>query len=307
MASQLLTRLPQRIKPRLGLVCITASEQCRYHALTRARSFAMGKAQRRSTLERLYWDNLLRFQGALSFCRRHDIRLYRVTSNLFPMSDESLGISVLQGMRANLSAVGRRALRLGIRVVAHPDQFVVLNSESSKVVKTSAVILEKHALAFDLLGLDSSPWAALIIHGGKSGRGEELLENIAKLSSSVRNRLVLENDEYAYGAADILGLCRRGQIPMVFDAHHHIVKEHLDSYEHPSVAQLTRAARSTWPKPSWQMVHLSNGRQAFGDRHHSELIAAFPSAYQRVPWIEVEARGKEHAIAQLRADRPNLR
>jgi UV DNA damage endonuclease len=50
-------------------------------------------------------------------------------------------------------------------------------------------------------------------------------------------------------------------------------------------------------------VHLSNGDGGHLDRNHSEFIADSPPAYATVPWIEVEARGKELAIQRLRAAR----
>jgi UV DNA damage endonuclease len=62
------------------------------------------------------------------------------------------------------------------------------------------------------------------------------------------------------------------------------------------------AARSTWSIPDWQLVHISNGNQSFADRRHSDIIATMPSAYRNVPWIEVEAKQKEVAIAKLRTE-----
>jgi UV DNA damage endonuclease len=91
---------------------------------------------------------------------------------------------------------------------------------------------------------------------------------------------------------------------MVFDAHHHVIKEKLDSYDHPSVARFTRLARQTWRRPDWQIVHLSNGAAGLRDRNHSDFIDAVPRAYATVPWIEVEARGKERAIERLRERLP---
>ncbi|MGB8508562.1 MAG: hypothetical protein WCD76_09165, partial [Pyrinomonadaceae bacterium] len=81
-----------------------------------------------------------------------------------------------------------------------------------------------------------------------------------------------------------------------------IVHEKLDSYDHPSVAEMVAAARTTWPVPEWQLVHISNGREAFGDRHHSDLITTMPAAYRDVPWIEVEAKEKELAVGKLQAE-----
>lgn len=286
--------------PNLGLVCITATEQCRFRTITRTRFLTLGDDARRRALADLYWDNLARLHAVLTFCHRRGIRLYRATSALFPMSDDPLGADVLESLSANLSSVGRRVKRLGIRVVLHPDQFVVLNSDSPNVAATSRIIMDKHARAFDLLGLPRSAWSAMILHGGRGGRGDELVRVIRNLPANVRRRLVLENDEFTYGAAEILDICRRANVPMVFDCHHHVIKESLKTYDHPSVAKFTKLAGKTWPDPSWQIVHLSNGAAGFGDRNHSEFIAAVPKVYARVPWIEVEARGKECAIERLR-------
>jgi UV DNA damage endonuclease len=294
------------VGPNYGLVCLSFGPECRYRTITRTRFLAMGEGARERALVELYWDNLSRLHWTLGFCVRRGIRLYRVTSNLFPMSDEPLGERILRGMSANLSAVGRRIERLGVRMLIHPDQFVVLSSENPKVVETSRRIMEKHALAFDLMGLPRSPWAAMILHGGKAGRSEQLIEEVGRLPKSVRARLCLENDEYAYSAAEIYDVCSRAGVPMIFDNLHHAIKEKIDDYADPTFAEYVDKARETWrPHPDWQIVHLSNGNESVLDRNHSEYITAVPAAYRGVEWIEVEARGKELAIAALCAGSPS--
>jgi UV DNA damage endonuclease len=289
------------VEPNLGLVCLSFTEECRYRTITRSRYLGLPAGERKGVLRELYWDNLRRLHWTLGFCARRGIRLYRVTSGLFPMSDEPLGEEVLGGMAANLSAVGRRAERLGIRILNHPDQFVVLNSERPGVVETSRRIMEKHARAFDLMGLPCSPWSALILHGGKAGRARELVEEIGRLPENVRGRLCLENDEYAYSAGEILAICREAGVPMVFDNLHHAIKEKIADYSHPSFGEFVAAARETWrPRPEWQVVHLSNGKASCLDRNHSEYITDVPPASGGVAWVEVEARGKELPIADLR-------
>lgn len=286
--------------PNLGLVCLSYGDECRYRTITRSRYLALPAGERKGVLRELYWDNLRRLHWTLGFCARRGIRLYRVTSGMFPMSDERLGEEVLGEMAANLSAIGRRAERLGIRILNHPDQFVVLNSENPKVVETSRRIMEKHARAFDLMGLPCSPWSALILHGGKAGRARELIDEIASLPECIRKRLCLENDEYAYSAQEILEICRRARVPMIFDNLHHAIREKIEDYAHPSFAEFVAAAREMWrPHPDWQIVHLSNGAASVLDRNHSEYITDVPPAYAGVEWIEVEARGKELAIADL--------
>lgn len=289
-------------RPQLGLVCVTASDAVRYRAMTRKRLLQLGPAEQKSALRALYADNLSRLDNAIEYCNGHGIRLYRVTSALFPFADDAAGEDVLEEFGDAIAAKGQRALDLGIRLVLHPDQFVVLSSDSPQVVENSIKILETHARVMDMLKQPRSSWAAIEIHGGKSERGEQLVRVIRQLPEAIRSRLVLENDEYSYSASEILEVCRAARVPMVFDAHHHIVHEKLGSYEDPSIAEILRAARETWPVPEWQLVHISNGRESFNDRNHSDLITAMPSAYRDAPWIEVEAKQKELAIAKLRSD-----
>jgi UV DNA damage endonuclease len=288
--------------PALGLVCITASERIRYRTITRTNYLRLHGEARGDKLRELYAFNAAKLLEALTFCFENGIRLYRVTSQLFPMSDleDGVGETVLTEISPRLLEVGRRAELYGIRVVVHPEQFVVLSSDSPEVARNAVGILEGHARQMDFMGLPRTQWSMLLIHGGKGGRSDALVERIAALPDNVRLRLALENDEHAYGAADILEVCQRSGVPMVFDAHHHVIHDKLDSYEHESIPQLTLAARDTWHDPAWQLVHLSNGKERFSDRRHSDLIDQFPSAFLTVPFVEIEAKAKEIAITDLR-------
>ena len=290
------------LTPQLGLVCITASNEVRYRTVTRKRLLQLPETEQAELLRNLYAENLKRLNLAIDFCLNNQIRLYRITSNLFPFADTQLGEKILNEFNEDLQKTGERALNADIRVVVHPDQFVVLSSDRPDVVVNSIKILEMHAMILDKLGQPRSPWAILEIHGGKSDRTEQLVEVICHLPEAVRSRLALENDEYAYSAQEILAVCRQAHVPMVFDAHHHVIHEGLDSYEHPSVAEMLAAAATTWPHKDWQLVHISNGREAFNDRNHSDLITQMPSSYYNAPWIEVEAKLKEEAIAKLRRE-----
>jgi UV DNA damage endonuclease len=288
----------------LGLVCLTSTDEVRFRTITRTRLRTLDPRLQITTLRELYADNLRRLSGAIDFCIKNSIALYRITSGLFPQSEEPPGADILAEMSEEIGLVGERATSAGIRLVMHPDQFVVLSSDSEAVIENSIVVLDQHARVLDLLRQPRTPWAAIEIHGGKGGRGETLVRSIARLPDRIRTRLVLENDEYAYSSEEILEVCRRAGVPMVFDAHHHIVHEKLEGYDHPTVVEMTRAARATWPDPSWQLVHISNGRDRFNDPKHSDYITAMPPAFREVGWIEVEAKQKEQAIAQLRKTWP---
>ncbi|MGB3264807.1 MAG: UV DNA damage repair endonuclease UvsE [Microcoleus sp.] len=294
--------LEKEILPELGLVCITTSDAVRFRTVTRKRLLQLAETEQEKVLRELYADNLKRLDKAIDFCCANNIRLYRMTSALFPFADTDLGETVLHSMAEELRNTGDRAISLNIRLVLHPDQFVVLSSDKPDVVKNSIKILATHALILDMLGQPRSPYALMNIHGGKGDRTSQLTSVIRDLPESIRSRLTFENDEYAYSSSELLEVCLETAVPMVFDAHHHVIHEHLESYDDPSVAEMLAAARTTWSVPELQLVHISNGKEFFADPRHSDLITEMPECYYQAPWIEVEAKFKELAIEKLRAE-----
>ena len=292
----------QCVKSNLGLVCITHSEEVRYKTTTRKNLLSLEGAAQIEKLRFIYTENISRLKKAVEFCLANNISLYRMTSNLFPFSDEKMGAEILEEFSDELAEIGTNALGQNLRLVLHPDQFVVLSSDSENVIENSVKILKMHAKTMDLLKQPRSEWAVMNIHGGKGDRADKLVASIAKLPSEIRSRLTLENDEYSYSAAQILEVCRRARVPFVFDAHHHVCREKLASYDDSSVAEMFDAARETWKNLENQLVHISNGREKFSDRAHSDLVFTMPEVFRRAPWIEVEAKHKELAIRKLQTD-----
>ncbi|HZH35326.1 MAG TPA: UV DNA damage repair endonuclease UvsE [Pyrinomonadaceae bacterium] len=289
-------------KPELGLVCITSSDAVRFKTVTRKRLLELDEERQREKLREIYGENLTRLGKAVEFCVANGIRLYRLSSGLFPFADEPFGLEVLHEFKEKLATTGRAAVEQGLRLVLHPDQFVVLSSDSPAVIANSVKILRMHGAILDLLEQPRSEWTVMNIHGGKGDRIDKLIESIEKLPENIRTRICFENDEHAYGSKEILEVCRRAGVPMVFDAHHHVCHENLESYDHPSVEETFWAARETWKNPDWQLVHISNGRERFNERSHSDLITAMPAVFRHAPWIEVEAKHKEIAIEKLKTE-----
>jgi UV DNA damage endonuclease len=292
----------QKVKSNLGLVCITTTDAVRYKTVTRKRLLSFDEPTQREMLHALYQENINRLNSAIEFCAANDIRLYRMTSGLFPFSDEQIGAEILEHYPRQLSVIGKSALAQNIRLVLHPDQFVVLSSDSENVIENSVKILKMHAKTMDLLEQPRSEWAVMNIHGGKGDRIDKLVASVEKLPDEIRSRIAFENDEHAYSSAQILEVCRRAQVPMVFVAHHHICREKLDNYNNASVEETFWAARETWKNPENQLVHISNGRDRFQDRAHHDLIFDMPDVFRFAPWIEVEAKHKEIAIAKLQKE-----
>ena len=286
---------------RLGLVCITNSDEVRFRTVTRTRLLQFPENERPAILHAIYQDNLTRLVKAIRFCALLDIGMYRLSSHLLPFADAPEYESVLEAGRPLLQEAGEQARQLGIRLLVHPDQFIVLSSDSANVVANSIKSLRMHARILDMLGQPRSHACPMELHGGKGDRPDALCRVIETLDENIRTRLILENDEDAYSAEEILAVCRRVGVPMVFDAHHHVCHHKLTSYEDASVARFFWAARETWPDPAWQLTHISNGRAFFADTRHSDLVTQMPSAYRSAPWIEVEAKAKEEAIALLQS------
>ncbi|MEG3437567.1 UV DNA damage repair endonuclease UvsE [Pannus brasiliensis CCIBt3594] len=285
--------------PKLGLICITAGDEVRYRTVTRKRLLSLSTAEQERTLRDLYAENLRRLHKALEFCHRENIFLYRLSSNLFPFSDEAIGRTVLDEFTETMHEIGEKSRRFSIRLTLHPDQFVVLNSDKPEVIENSRKILQTQAGWLDRFDLPRSQFAPMNIHGGKSDRSERLVNVIQTLPDNIRQRLTLENDEYAYSATEIAEICLKTGVAMCFDAHHHVIHEKLESYDDPRVAEMVALARTTWQDPDWQLVHISNGKTAFHDPEHSDLIEKMPGAFRQVPWIDIEAKAKERAIALL--------
>ena len=290
--------------PAYGLVCLTVGPELRFRTVTLSRYRLLTPAERGTRLRALYAENIRILHSAAGYCAARGIRLYRMSSSLFPMLDlegDDTGSAVLADLSAELRAAGEAFGDAGIRVLMHPEQFIVLNSDRPEVRASSLRAMQGHARVMDGLGFTRSAWNLLLLHGGKGGRAAELRALIPDLPDAVRLRLGLENDERAYGPQDLLPVCGATGTPFVFDAHHHVVREGLPDQEHPSVREWVLRARATWTPPEWQVVHLSNGIEGPQDRRHSHLITQLPSAYADVPWIEVEAKGKEEAVAALMA------
>ncbi|WP_420594782.1 UV DNA damage repair endonuclease UvsE [Deinococcus sp.] len=290
------------VQPAYGLVCMTLGPELRFRTITLKRYRSLDISERYAALLDLYASNTAKLTEAAAYCTARGIRLFRMSAALYPMLDlldDPTGTAVLDELAPALLAAGQAFKAAGIRVLIHPDQYIVLNSDRPEVRASSLHQFLTHADVLDRLGFERSPYHCMILHGGKGGRGDVLAAVIRDLPDTARLRLALENDEHIYSPAELLPVCQATNTPLVFDAHHHVVHDKLLDQEDPSVREWVLRARQTWTPPSLQVVHLSNGIEGPQDRRHSHLIADLPSAYFDVPWIEVEAKGKEEAVLAL--------
>ena len=254
-------------------------------------------------------------QNSETLCRvlewnaAHDIRLFRMTSNLIPWMSE-YQVEMLPDwheIRTNLELAGELARQSGIRLSFHPGQFNCLGSPTELTGERSIVDLEHHGLIMDTMGLPQSHYAKINIHiggvhGDKQATVDRWSRNFEKLSHSVRSRLTVENDDKAncYSTKDLHDLVyKRHGVPIVFDYHHHkFCTSGLSEVEALSLAV------STWGdvKPTCHYSESMAEKEGVKctPQTHSEYIYDFIDDHGHDLDIMVESKGKELAVIKYR-------
>lgn len=190
------------------------------------------------------------------------IDMYRLSSDLAPYATHP-DMPQFHGMvaesDAELAALGRRAREMDIRLSFHPSQFVLLNSPDPALTAKSIWDLSSQAEMLDRMGM--GPEGVLVTHvGGVYGDREESrarwIEGYAQCPDHVRRRLVLENDDIRFSAADVLWIHERCGVPLIFDYQHHWC---LNPEGLPLRAALEGFVRS-WPDGVRPKIHFSSPR-----------------------------------------------
>jgi UV DNA damage endonuclease len=196
------------------------------------------------------------------YLREHDIHMYRMSSDLAPYAthpDLPQFHGMIQECREELEWIGRIARTQDLRLSFHPSQYIVLNSESEDLTRRSIADLAAQAEILDRM--DCGPEAVLVIHVGgsygdrASGR-RRWCETWLRLPEHVRRRLVLENDDLRYSAADALWIHEQTGVRLVFDYQHHW----CFNPERLPLLQTLERFLNTWPGGVRPKIHLSSAR-----------------------------------------------
>ena len=191
-----------------------------------------------------------------------DIRMYRMSSDLAPYvthPDMPQFHRQIDECADELRAIGRRARELQLRLSFHPSQFIVLNSPDPVLVQKSIADLAAQSEMLDRMELDRE--AVVVVHAGGSYGDREAgcarwIETYQKLPEPIRRRLVLENDDQRYSAADVLKIHAATGVPLIFDHQHFwcFNPEQLELRE--TIARFL----ATWPEGVRPKIHFSSPR-----------------------------------------------
>lgn len=197
-----------------------------------------------------------------AYLRKHDIRMYRMSSELAPYHthpDMPQFHNMVEESRDDLAYIGKLARAQGLRLSFHPSQYIVLNSDNESLTQRSIADLESQATMLDHMEL--GPEAVMVVHvGGAYGDRPAGCANWVRtwprLSECVQRRLVLENDDIRFSAADVLSVHERTGVKCVFDYQHHWC---FNPEALPMVETLERFLK-TWPTGVRPKMHYSCAR-----------------------------------------------
>lgn len=295
---------------RFGLCCIFAREAIRFRGTTARALRGLSRAEQCARLSAICLDNAKSLLAAVQTVHRLGIGAFRVTTPFLPRyTHPEVGYTLDdlpagEEIRATLAEVNQLRSSLDIRLSFHPDQFVSISSLRDDVVRKSVAELEYQGLLAELIGADVINIHAGGRQGGKDAALQRLTDNFALLSERVSSRLTLENDDLSYTVEDLVPLCDRLGIPLVYDVHHHRCNP-----DGLSVKEATRRAIATWQRCNREpLFHLSSPRggwQTGKPRLHADYIdpADFPDCWRGQDMtIDVEAKAKELAVVRLMSD-----
>ncbi len=292
---------------RFGLCCQFANVPIKFRTTTVT---AVAKLERSASLAKLAdlcQANAEALLEALQWCYANGIGCFRVNSQILPIKTHpEQGYRMEELPRCDeiiskFKACGAFAKQNGLRISFHPDQFVVPGSPDERIVANSIAELEYQAEVAEWIGAD-----VINIHGG-GAYGDKVIalarfeRNLDRISDRVRTRLTVENDDRTYTPADLLPLCGRTGIPLVYDAHHHRCAS-----DGQSIEEVTRLAVETWNREP--MFHISSPIDGWNgprpERHHDYIaVEDFPDCWRGMNLtVEVEAKAKELAVLRLKRD-----
>lgn len=197
-----------------------------------------------------------------TYLEKSRVRMYRMSSDLAPYAthpDLPQFHKQIQESRSELAVLGQRAMQMDLRLSFHPSQFVVMNAPERTLCQQSVKDLISQAEILDAMSL--GPEAVIVIHVGgvyddKPAAMKRWIRCYRDLPECVRRRLVLENDDIRFSAADVLQIHEQTGVPLVFDMQHH---QCLNPERLPWRAVL-ESFLGTWPKGVRPKIHYSSPR-----------------------------------------------
>jgi UV DNA damage endonuclease len=292
---------------RWGLCCQFLDAPIKFRTATHRYVSGLDAEARRAYLAGIARDNADALARAVGRCRELGVGAFRINSQILPLATHPVSGYALgdlegpeaEGLEAAFAAVRPLAERCDVRLSLHPDQFVVLNSEREAVREASRRELEFQCWVAETVGGDVVTLHVGGAAGGKPAALERLERAVDALSPRARAHLALENDDRLFSPEDLLPLCARTGLPLVYDSHHH--RCNPDAL---SVEDATLRAAETWGarEPYFHVSSPRDGWDAKNPRPHADYLdpADLPPLWRDLALtVDVEAKAKERAVLAI--------
>lgn len=294
------------MKVRLGYVALSKALDDVTTSSTITYTNYINKNYNTSKLLEITKNNLDSLYEIIKYNVKNNFHFYRLTSKLVPLAThDKVDFDYITPLLDEYKKIGKLINDNNIRVDTHPDQYAVLNSMDSKIVKNTVEILEYHYKIMDVIGIKDK---IIILHVGSSACGKKasitrFINNFNKLPDHIKKCIAVENDDKVYNIKDVLELCHKINVPMVLDYHHFICnneKEDINDY--------LKEIIDTWDGKLPKM-HFSSPKsklkkefRSHSDYINKECFIKFINILKKQDKdidIMLEAKAKDDAVSRL--------
>ena len=298
-----------------SLCCISLKLQeqgIKASTMTKTRFLALERKSAEQIVADRTLNNVYVTRKTLEFCGQHKWN-YRISSGMMPLETLPEANLLLENTY-NFSKIKQEfdlcagvIKKYNIRCSTHPDQFVVPASSNPNVVKKSIEELEMHGKMMDYFGLPQSYDAPINIHmncykGDIKDIAMRFIDVYKTLSLSVRNRLVLENEDKpnSWKVEELYDYVHQNTgIPITYDNLHYRCNTGK-----LSAKEAVKLSKSTWGKYR-PLFHFSdNDTNNRNPRAHADYVRDLPEEYVGENEIdyEFEFKAKDYAIERFEKD-----
>lgn len=294
------------MRVRLGYVALSKALDDVTTSSTITYTNYINKNYNASKLLEITKGNLEALNEIIKYNIKNNFHFYRLTSKLVPLATHNkVSFDYIAPLKDEYKKISKLINDNNIRVDTHPDQYAVLNSMDSKIVKNTVEILEYHYKIMDALGIKDK---IIILHVGSSACGKKasitrFINNFNKLSDYIKKCIAVENDDKIYNIKDVLELCHKIKVPMVLDYHHFICNnegENLKNYLNDIIETWNgRLAKMHFSSPKSK---LKKEFRSHNDYINSDDFINFINLIKTQDKdidIMLEAKAKDDAISRL--------
>ena len=293
------------MKIRLGYACIskTLSNVTTSSTITYT-TFQKDKDYKK--IDTAIKSNLNALKEILTYNIKNNIHFFRLSSKLIPLATKSDVIfDYIDPYKDYYNSIAKIIKDNKLRIDFHPDEFCVLNSTKSEVVKNSIAILEYH---YNLLKALEIKNKILVLHIGGNTFGKKnsisrFINNFNTLSKDIQESIAIENDDKIFNIMDCVYISKNINVPVILDYHHHIC-----NHDELDINDYLKDILSSWHNAT-PKIHFSSPKNKTKKdfRSHNDYINVddfinfidLLKPFNHDVDIMIEAKAKDEALFRL--------